>query len=69
MSVIDPVNSRETSGASVASSGVTSSVMIADPDAAETRHETVADFAAGAGNENDRLSHGTPKGLGTRDGG
>ena len=34
MSVIDPVNSRATSGASEESSGVTSSVIIGDPEAA-----------------------------------
>ena len=33
--MIDPVNSRVTSGASVASSGLTSSVMIDEPDAGE----------------------------------
>src|SRR5580765_5356283 len=34
VSVIDPVNSRETIGASSESSGLTSSVMMSDPEAA-----------------------------------
>ena len=45
------------SGASVGSSGFTSSVMMADSVAASARHERVADFAAGAGDQDNRFPH------------
>ncbi len=55
--MIDPVNSRVTSGASAGSSGLTSSVMMGGPDERSRVDEAVADFAAGAGDQNDRFAH------------
>ena len=57
VSVIEPVNSRCTSGASVASSGLTSSVMMPASAAARPAIERVADLAARAGDQNNRFTH------------
>ena len=58
VSRIEPVNSRATSGARLASSGLTSRVTT-EPLAGlgEPGDQAVADLAAGAGDEDDGLAH------------
>ena len=56
--MIDPVNSRCTILASVGSSGLTSSVIDGLPAlGGQVRDQSVADLAAGAGNQDDWLTN------------
>ena len=56
LSMIEPVNSRCTICASAGSSGLTSSVTTGCvPAVGEVRDQAVADLAAGAGNQDNRL--------------